>query len=73
VGMPYWARPGDGRASLPVFVVDGLAGCDETQPFDSVFDRCSVASYPDVRGAVAWLEAALGFVERVRIANDERA
>jgi uncharacterized glyoxalase superfamily protein PhnB len=32
-----------------------------------------VLSYPDVRGAVAWLSAAFGFVERVRIGEDHRA
>ncbi len=29
--------------------------------------------YPDVRAAVAWLEAALGFQERVRIGEGHRA
>jgi uncharacterized glyoxalase superfamily protein PhnB len=29
--------------------------------------------YPDVRKAVAWLGAAFGFVERVRIGEDHRA
>lgn len=29
--------------------------------------------YPDVRAAVAWLEAALGFEERVRIGDSHRA
>ncbi|MFE2884641.1 VOC family protein [Streptomyces sp. NPDC059272] len=32
-----------------------------------------VLSYPDVRAAVAWLRAAFGFVERVRIGEDHRA
>jgi uncharacterized glyoxalase superfamily protein PhnB len=32
-----------------------------------------VLSYPDVRAAVAWLTAAFGFVERVRIGQDHRA
>jgi uncharacterized glyoxalase superfamily protein PhnB len=32
-----------------------------------------VLIYPDVRAAVAWLEAAFGFVERVRIGADHRA
>lgn len=32
-----------------------------------------VLSYPDVRGAVAWLSASFGFVERVRIGEDHRA
>jgi uncharacterized glyoxalase superfamily protein PhnB len=32
-----------------------------------------VLVYPDVRAAVAWLEAAFGFVERVRIGVDHRA
>jgi uncharacterized glyoxalase superfamily protein PhnB len=32
-----------------------------------------VLSYPDVRAAVAWLTAAFGFVERVRIGEDHRA
>ncbi|HTZ42424.1 MAG TPA: VOC family protein [Jatrophihabitans sp.] len=32
-----------------------------------------VLSYPDVRGAVAWLVAAFGFVERVRIGEGHRA
>ena len=32
-----------------------------------------VLVYPDVRAAVAWLEAALGFEERVRIGEDHRA
>jgi uncharacterized glyoxalase superfamily protein PhnB len=32
-----------------------------------------VLVYPDVRAAVAWLEAALGFQERVRIGDDHRA
>ncbi len=30
-------------------------------------------TYPDVRAAVAWLEAAFGFSERVRIGEDHRA
>ena len=32
-----------------------------------------VLVYPDVREAVAWLSAALGFRERVRIGEDHRA
>jgi uncharacterized glyoxalase superfamily protein PhnB len=32
-----------------------------------------VLIYPDVRAAVAWLSAAFGFVERVRIGEDHRA
>ncbi|WP_426506918.1 VOC family protein [Dactylosporangium sp. McL0621] len=32
-----------------------------------------VLTYPDVRRAVAWLEAAFGFAERVRIGADHRA
>jgi uncharacterized glyoxalase superfamily protein PhnB len=32
-----------------------------------------VLVYPDVRAAVAWLEAALGFAERVRIGDTHRA
>jgi uncharacterized glyoxalase superfamily protein PhnB len=32
-----------------------------------------VLVYPDVRAAVAWLESALGFGERVRIGEDHRA
>jgi uncharacterized glyoxalase superfamily protein PhnB len=32
-----------------------------------------VLTYPDVRAAVAWLGAAFGFVERVRIGEDHRA
>jgi uncharacterized glyoxalase superfamily protein PhnB len=32
-----------------------------------------VLIYPDVREAVAWLEAAFGFGERVRIGEDHRA
>jgi uncharacterized glyoxalase superfamily protein PhnB len=32
-----------------------------------------VLVYPDVRAAVAWLEAAFGFEERVRIGEDHRA
>jgi len=32
-----------------------------------------VLIYPDVRAAVAWLEAAFGFHERVRIGDDHRA
>ena len=32
-----------------------------------------VLFYPDVRAAVAWLEAAFGFGERVRIGEDHRA
>lgn len=32
-----------------------------------------VLTYPDVRGAVAWLCASFGFVERVRIGEDHRA
>jgi uncharacterized glyoxalase superfamily protein PhnB len=32
-----------------------------------------VLVYPDVRAAVAWLEAAFGFGERVRIGEDHRA
>ncbi len=32
-----------------------------------------VLVYPDVRAAVAWLEAAFGFAERVRIGDTHRA
>ena len=32
-----------------------------------------VLVYPDVRAAVAWLNAALGFEEKVRIGDDHRA
>jgi uncharacterized glyoxalase superfamily protein PhnB len=32
-----------------------------------------VLTYPDVRAAVAWLDAAFGFSERVRIGEDHRA
>jgi uncharacterized glyoxalase superfamily protein PhnB len=32
-----------------------------------------VLTYPDVRAAVAWLSAAFGFVERVRIGEDHRS
>jgi uncharacterized glyoxalase superfamily protein PhnB len=32
-----------------------------------------VLVYPDVRAAVAWLESAFGFQERVRIGDDHRA
>jgi uncharacterized glyoxalase superfamily protein PhnB len=32
-----------------------------------------VLVYPDVRAAVAWLEGAFGFAERVRIGEDHRA
>jgi len=32
-----------------------------------------VLVYPDVRAAVAWLESALGFEERVRIGDEHRA
>jgi len=32
-----------------------------------------VLTYPDVRAAVAWLNAAFGFTERVRIGEDHRA
>jgi len=32
-----------------------------------------VLIYPDVRGAVAWLGEAFGFVERVRIGEDHRS
>jgi uncharacterized glyoxalase superfamily protein PhnB len=32
-----------------------------------------VLFYPDVRAAVAWLEAAFGFAERVRIGDSHRA
>ena len=32
-----------------------------------------VLVYPDVRAAVAWLEAVFGFAERVRIGEDHRA
>jgi uncharacterized glyoxalase superfamily protein PhnB len=32
-----------------------------------------VLTYPDVRAAVAWLTAAFGFVERVRIGANHRA
>ena len=32
-----------------------------------------VLIYPDVRGAVAWLESAFGFEERVRIGDAHRA
>lgn len=31
-----------------------------------------VLVYPDVRAAAAWLELALGFVERVRVGEDHR-
>jgi uncharacterized glyoxalase superfamily protein PhnB len=32
-----------------------------------------VLIYPDVRGAVAWLNAAFGFVERLQIGEDHRS
>ncbi len=32
-----------------------------------------VLIYPDVRAAVAWLSAAFGFVERIRIGEDHRS
>ena len=32
-----------------------------------------VLTYPDVRAAVAWLEAAFGFSERLRIGENHRA
>jgi uncharacterized glyoxalase superfamily protein PhnB len=32
-----------------------------------------VLIYPDVRAAVAWLSAAFGFVEKVRIGDDHRS
>src|SRR5947208_4533300 len=32
-----------------------------------------VLIYPDVRAAVAWLESALGFEERVRVGDAHRA
>jgi uncharacterized glyoxalase superfamily protein PhnB len=32
-----------------------------------------VLTYPDVRAAVAWLSAAFGFEERVRIGDDHRS
>jgi uncharacterized glyoxalase superfamily protein PhnB len=32
-----------------------------------------VLIYPDVRAAVAWLEAAFGFTERVKIGEDHRS
>jgi uncharacterized glyoxalase superfamily protein PhnB len=32
-----------------------------------------VLVYPDVRAAVAWLTAAFGFIERVRIGEDHRS
>ncbi|WP_432829996.1 VOC family protein [Dactylosporangium sp. CA-092794] len=32
-----------------------------------------ILTYPDVRAAVAWLAAAFGFAERVRIGEDHRA
>jgi uncharacterized glyoxalase superfamily protein PhnB len=32
-----------------------------------------VLTYPDVRAAVAWLENAFGFAERVRIGEDHRS
>ena len=32
-----------------------------------------VLVYPDVRAAVAWLEEAFGFAERVRVGEDHRA
>jgi uncharacterized glyoxalase superfamily protein PhnB len=32
-----------------------------------------VLTYPDVRAAVAWLEAAFGFSERVKIGDDHRS
>ena len=32
-----------------------------------------VLVYPDVRAAVAWLEAAFGFLERVQIGEDHRS
>jgi uncharacterized glyoxalase superfamily protein PhnB len=33
----------------------------------------AVLVYPDVRAAVAWLEGAFGFAERVRIGEDHRS
>lgn len=39
-------------------------------PSDTVIP---VLIYPDVRAAVAWLEAAFGFAERVQIGEDHRS
>ena len=47
----------------------------------SAWVRCSIPAstvvpvlvYPDVRAAVAWLEEAFGFAERVRVGEDHRA
>ena len=43
------------------------------ESFCASCDRYAGAGYPDVRAAVAWLEAAFGFEERVRIGDAHRA
>jgi uncharacterized glyoxalase superfamily protein PhnB len=43
------------------------------QPFGPPATVTPVLVYPDVRVAVAWLESALGFEERVRIGDSHRS
>jgi uncharacterized glyoxalase superfamily protein PhnB len=50
-----------------------LAGCVKSNRSIPEATVVPVLIYADVRGAVAWLSAAFGFVERVRIGEDHRA
>jgi uncharacterized glyoxalase superfamily protein PhnB len=61
----------DYRCPPPViFGLDGVMRSNRSIPAATVIP---VLSYPDVREAVAWLAAAFGFTERVRIGEDHRA
>ena len=65
VNRSYEAWPTTRTARL-----DGVVQPNRSIPSATVIP---VLSYPDVRAAVTWLAAALGFDERVRIGIDHRA
>ena len=52
-----------------------MQGCDDVRQNRSVPNSTvvPVLTYPDVRAAVAWLEDAFGFTERVQIGESHRS
>ena len=63
----------DDERSLLVVESRGLDGVMRSNRSIPAATVIPVLSYPDVRDAVAWLGAAFGFIERVRIGEDHRA
>lgn len=60
-------------AVLPVVRMCGLDGGMRSNRSIPQATVIPVLTYPNVREAVAWLDASFGFVERVRIGEDHRA